>query len=107
MTGRFGLHTGVVGHGGTAADMRLEGASREFKDRLAYDSLPAMLRGAGLRTVSVSPFAERHSAWWFYAGFQEMHNTGRSRHGVGGGGDADGAGLDRPQRRAPTTGSCT
>ena len=35
-----------------------------------------MLRGAGLRTVSVSPFAERHSAWWFYAGFQEMYNTG-------------------------------
>jgi arylsulfatase A-like enzyme len=37
-----------------------------------------MLRQAGLRTVSVSPFAERHSAWWFYAGFNECHNTGKS-----------------------------
>src|SRR5512142_2933943 len=57
MSGRFGIHTGVVGHGGTAAEMRVEGPERRFKDRLAHDSLPAMLRGAGLRTVSVSPFA--------------------------------------------------
>jgi arylsulfatase A-like enzyme len=77
MTGRFGIHTGVVGHGGTAADMRLEGDSRGFADVLRYQSLPALLRLAGLRTVSISPFAERHGAWWFYAGFNEMHNTGR------------------------------
>ena len=35
------------------------------------------LRRAGLRTVSVSPFAERHSFWPFYAGFNEMINTGQ------------------------------
>jgi choline-sulfatase len=77
LTGRFGIHTGVVGHGGTPADMRLEGPSRGFRDRLAYDSLPALLKGAGLRTVTISPFGERHSAWWFYAGFTEMYNPGR------------------------------
>lgn len=77
MTGRFGIHTGVVGHGGTAADMRLEGESRGFRDRLSWDSLPAFLRSAGFRTVTISPFAERHSAWWFYAGFNEMYNTGK------------------------------
>lgn len=77
MSGRFGIHTGVVGHGGTAADFRLEGESREFRDRMAFDSLPALLRRAGLRTVSISPFAERHAAWWFYAGFNEMYNTGK------------------------------
>ncbi len=76
MTGRFGIHSGVVGHGGTAADLRLEGAPRGFTDRLRRESLPAFLRQAGLRTVLVSPFAERHSAWWFYAGYNEMHNTG-------------------------------
>ncbi len=76
MTGRFGIHTGVVGHGGTAADLRLEGRGRGFACRLGRESLPALLRSAGLKTVSVSPFAERHSAWWFYAGFSEMHNTG-------------------------------
>jgi choline-sulfatase len=78
MTGRFGIHTGVVGHGGTAADLRLEGAGRSFRDMLASQSLPALLRSAGLRTVSISPFAERHSAWGFYAGFNEMYNTGGS-----------------------------
>lgn len=78
MTGRFGIHSGVVGHGGTAADLRLEGSPRGFGDRLRWESLPAMLRAAGLKTVLVSPFGERHSAWHFYAGFSEMHNTGKS-----------------------------
>jgi arylsulfatase A-like enzyme len=77
MSGRFGIHTGVAGHGGTAADMRLEGSNRGFRDRMAYESLPAILRKAGMRTVSVSPFAERHSAWWFHAGFTEIYNTGK------------------------------
>lgn len=76
MTGRFGIHTGVVGHGGTAGDMRLEGRPRGFRDRLASESLPALLRSVGFSTVTISPFAERHGAWWFYAGFSEMHNTG-------------------------------
>jgi arylsulfatase A-like enzyme len=35
-----------------------------------------VLRRAGLHTASISPFAERHSAWWFNAGFNETHNTG-------------------------------
>lgn len=78
MSGRFGIHTGVVGHGGTAADMRIEGEDRGFKDRLAHDSLPAFLRSQGFKTISISPFAERHSSWTFYAGFSEMHNTGKS-----------------------------
>jgi arylsulfatase A-like enzyme len=76
LTGRFGIHTGVVNHGGTAADMRLVGADRSFQDTCARDNLPAFLRQAGFRTVSISPFGERHAAWWFYAGFNEMHNSG-------------------------------
>ncbi|MCR8630447.1 sulfatase [Paenibacillus radicis (ex Xue et al. 2023)] len=78
MTGRFGIHNGVVGHGGTAADVRHEGQDRQFKDTLAHESLPALLRSAGLRTSLISPFGERHSAWTFYAGFNEIHNTGKS-----------------------------
>jgi len=77
MSGRFGIHTGAVGHGGTAADIRLEGSPRDFRDTLASESLPTVFRRAGMRTVSISPFAERHSSWTFYAGFNEMHNTGR------------------------------
>ncbi len=77
LSGRFGIHTGVVGHGGTAGDMRLQGATRGFRDLMDRHSLPAFLRTLGLRTVTISPFAERHGAWWFYAGFNEMYNTGR------------------------------
>jgi len=58
-TGRFGIHTGVVGHGGTAADMRLEGSRREFRGAYA-DFLGGVLTRAGLRPVTISPFAERH-----------------------------------------------
>ncbi|WP_067620998.1 sulfatase family protein [Alicyclobacillus acidiphilus] len=78
MTGRFGIHNGVVGHGGTAADVRHDGVDRGFKDTLAFQSLPAFLRRVGFKTVLVSPFAERHSSWTFYAGFNEIYNTGRS-----------------------------
>ena len=84
MTGQFGIHTGVVGHGGTAADLRLEGAPRGFRDRLAQgpdaQSLPMILRRAGMHTATISPFGERHAAWWFYAGFSEMHNPGKGGH---------------------------
>lgn len=77
MTGRFGIHSGIVGHGGTAADHRLEGAPRGFRDQLASGNMPGMLRKAGYRTALISPFGERHSAWWFYAGYNEMYNTGK------------------------------
>lgn len=78
MTGRFGIHTGVVGHGGTAADIRIEGESRDFKDHLLADSLPNIFRRAGYHTALISPFGERHTTWHFYAGFNEIHNTGKS-----------------------------
>ncbi len=77
MTGRFGIHNGVVGHGGTAGDVRHEGRTRGFSDTLSRASLPAFLRSVGMRTVLVSPFAERHASWTFYAGFNEIYNTGR------------------------------
>jgi choline-sulfatase len=77
-TGRFGIHTGVVGHGGTAADLRIEGAKRSFTDTVRWHSLPSRLQQkARMKTVLVSPFAERHSAWHYYAGFDEMYNTGK------------------------------
>lgn len=77
-SGRFGIHTGVVNHGGTAADPFVEGANRGFRSRLGTTSWMAGLRQAGLKTVTVSPFGERHSAWHWYAGFSEVYNTGKS-----------------------------
>lgn len=76
-SGRFGINTGVIGHGGTAADMFIEGPERGFGSKLGRTSWMRALRNAGLYTASVSPFAERHAAWHWYAGFNEVLNTGR------------------------------
>lgn len=78
VSGQFGIRTGVVGHGGTAADMRLEGERRGFTSEFSRrDSLWMQFRRAGMWTASVSPYAERHSAWWFHAGFNETLNPGK------------------------------
>ena len=76
ITGRYGIRNGVVGHGGTAADLRLQGESRHFTDDCSENGLFMQFRRAGMHTVSFSTFAERHSAWWFNAGFNECFNVG-------------------------------
>lgn len=76
ITGQYGIRTGVVGHGGTAADMRAQGESRSFTDDYSENGLFTQFRKAGMHTVSFSTFAERHSSWWFNAGFNECFNVG-------------------------------
>ena len=76
-TGMFGIHSGVVGHGGTAADLFIEGRDRSFGDRIEVQSLPSDLQKAGFHTAQISPFGQRHAARQFYAGFNEIHNTGQ------------------------------
>ncbi len=76
-SGRCGFHTGVIGHGGTAGQPFVEGPARGFRDRFGSDGWMACLRKAGLRTATVSPFGERHAAWHWYAGFNDIINTGR------------------------------
>ncbi len=75
-TGRFGIHSGIVGHGGTAADLRLTGNTRGFQDQFLRYNWISMLRRAKLYPVSISSFAERHSAFWFYSGWKEIYNPG-------------------------------
>jgi choline-sulfatase len=77
VSGRFGTHNGVVGHGGTAADPFLEGRDRSFSQRLVRNSFPSLLRKLGLRTATISSFAERHSAYQWHAGFQETMSPGK------------------------------
>ena len=76
-SGRFGFHTGVVGHGGTAAEPFIEGPTRGFRDQFDATSWMRALRDAGFRTVTVSPFGERHAAWHWYAGYSEVYNPGK------------------------------
>ncbi len=79
MTGQFGLVNGLVNHGGAAGDLRQEGKSRELMGRLSTGgALPSYLQlAADLHTVLISPFAQRHSTFSFYAGFNEIINTGK------------------------------
>lgn len=74
--GRFGIQTGVVGHGGTAADTKRQGKSRSFRSCYEEDSMPRKLQQIGLHTAMISPFGQRHAAHQFYAGYSEIHNTG-------------------------------
>lgn len=78
MTGTFGIHNGVVDHGGFNADFRPEGRERAFTNRMSFDTLPAYLkREAALHTVYIGGFGERHSTFNYYAGFREIYDTGK------------------------------
>ena len=76
ISGMFGIHNGAVGHGGTAADRRLTGADRDFMDQIDLNNFNRIFRRAGIHTVSISTFPERHSSYWFSAGFHETYNQG-------------------------------
>ena len=76
-SGQFGIHSGIVGHGGTASERRINGPNRGFRDRLANEGLAGFLQRQGFKTSMISPFGQRHAAWHFYAGFNEIHNTGK------------------------------
>ncbi len=76
LTGMFGIRNGAVGHGGTAADLRLAGRERDFQDAIPENGFHGIFRKAGLYTASISTFSQRHSSYWFNAGFNEVYNQG-------------------------------
>jgi arylsulfatase A-like enzyme len=80
-TSRFGIHTGVINHGGLNADIRHRGERREFNVQYDdYRTWMSVLRQAGHHTALVSPFPQRHGAWHVLDGFDEWHDTGGSGH---------------------------
>ncbi len=77
-SGRFGIQSGVVGHGGRAAQPKIQPlAVRGFRDLFDEQGLARQLQKSGMHTAMISPFGQRHAAHWFYAGFNEIHNTGK------------------------------
>lgn len=76
ISGMFGIKNGAVGHGGTAGDRRLYGKDRHFKDPVDIGNFNYIFRNAGMYTASISTFPERHSSYWFTAGFNEIFNEG-------------------------------
>ena len=76
-TGMFGVRTGVVNHGGKFADLPLQGENRDFRADIADNTLASVLRKAGYRTASISPFPNRHTAYQVWYGFDETIDTGK------------------------------
>lgn len=76
ISGMFGFKNGAVGHGGTAAERRVDGAERGFRDPTDDGNFHQIFRKAGMHTASISTFPERHSMWWFNAGLNETYNVG-------------------------------
>ena len=80
-TGRTGIHTGVINHGGLNADIRPIGPDRGFNNYAGpFRTWMTTLVHAGLHTCTVSPFATRHAAWHFLDGFKEVHDPGGRGH---------------------------
>jgi arylsulfatase A-like enzyme len=77
ITGRFGFHNGAVGHGGTAADLALDGPTRGFRNTLGVASFATRMSNRGLRTASVSSFPTRHCSYHWLAGFREAYDVGK------------------------------
>lgn len=75
-SGRFGFHTGLIDHGGRASRPFLDG-ERDFQDSFGQTSWTAVLQQMGYHTATFSSFAQRHSAWHWYAGYKEVHNCGK------------------------------
>ncbi|MFQ6133873.1 MAG: sulfatase [Armatimonadota bacterium] len=71
-SGRFGVHNGVATHWGPGSQFRYR------------DDIPMLARhlyANGYNTVSFSSFADRHQAWWFAAGWRELHTFTLKRGG--------------------------
>jgi len=82
-SGRFGIHHGCVSHTGTRAEPFPEGTARRgLRSQWGRTNWMRHLRDAGMHTATFSSFGERHSAWHWYAGFAETHDTGHFGHDI-------------------------
>src|SRR5690606_17220660 len=75
-SGRFGIQSGVVGHGGTAAAPKIQGSGRAFDDSYVSEGLARRLQELRYHAAMISPSGHRHGAHWFYAGFNEIPHSG-------------------------------
>jgi len=71
-SGRFGVGNGIETHCGAGRVFRYPGGD-SHGHRADMPMLARHLRVHGYRTVSFSSFADRHNAWWFTAGWSELH----------------------------------
>ena len=77
-SGRTGFHNGVVNHGGRRAQPFEQGP--QVGDRanvFTTTGWMGVFERLGMRTATISPFAQRHAAWHWYAGYNDIHNSGK------------------------------
>jgi choline-sulfatase len=70
MSGRFGVNHGALTHWGPGCEFDYpegDGHSETVPFFTRY------LRKAGYKTVTFSTFGDRHHAWWYFAGWNEVH----------------------------------
>lgn len=79
-TSRFGIHTGVVNHGGINASMRPRGSGRKFNRQLdEYQTWMTALQEEGYHTALLSVFPQHHGAIQVLDGFGEWHQIDEFR----------------------------
>jgi arylsulfatase A-like enzyme len=77
--GRHGFNTGVVAHHGVGEQFRERDVYRGHWRDMERPTLPMQLWQQGMKTVTFSCFHDRHNAWWFTAGWEEIHTFTRKR----------------------------
>lgn len=73
-SGKCEIRNGAINHGGGSADHAINPNERDF--RVLEDNYIVRM-SEQFYPVTISPFGERHSSFWFYNGFREMYNTGK------------------------------
>lgn len=70
VSGRFGINHGVVTHWGPGCDFYYPEGDFHSEEMPFFTRY---LREADHRTITFSSFGDRHHAWWFFAGWNEVH----------------------------------
>lgn len=71
ISGRFGINHGALTHWGPGSEFYYPEGPHHTK---RFPFFTRYIREAGYRTITFSSFADRHHAWWFSAGWNEVHS---------------------------------
>jgi choline-sulfatase len=71
VSGRFAINHGALTHFGPGGSFYVPGEERYSR---RYPLLSRYLREAGYKTVTISSFGDRHQAWWFFGGWNEIYS---------------------------------
>ncbi|WP_135557008.1 sulfatase family protein [Paenibacillus cymbidii] len=70
MTGRFAINHGALTHWGPGSELYYPDGDPHSGE---YPFFTRYLREAGYKAITFSSFGDRHKAWWYFAGWNEIH----------------------------------